>query len=76
MVRVERGPIDNKVLLVLLVNPETMKDQDDEFVEVGTIGGIQNAWNYEMFEGFKITEIKIVDEILDQNAENKGKCYE
>jgi protein OS-9 len=74
MVRVERDPIDNKVLLVLLVNPETMKDQDDEFVEVGTIGGIQNAWNYEMFEGFKITEIKIVDEILDQNAENKGSA--
>ena len=69
MVRVERdpNPIDSRVLLVLLVNPETMKDHDDEFVEVGTIGGIKNAWNYEMFEGFKTTEIKIEE----QNVENK-----
>lgn len=71
MVRVEGDPKLDRILFLLLVDPETMKDHDNEPVEVNHLG-VPNGVNFELFEGFE-TEIDDDEPIAIDQALTRDK---
>lgn len=77
LIRLEReGTRKDDTLFILLVNPDTMKDQDGDLVEIVSFAAPNHQWNFELFRRYTQEEKKKIaagepldDHILQQ--ENK-----
>lgn len=69
MVRVQRdGSEPRKILLLSLVDPETMLDQDGDLVEISHMQAPNGAWNYELFSQEELTITETSTVIVTQTA--------